>query len=130
MVKSAIQANRHPAGPGPELMGASTVTGDTVCNADGEKLGEIKEIMLDTQTGRVAYAVLSFGGFLGLGDKLFAIPWAVLKLDPDRQRFVLDVEKERLERAPGFDKSRWPMMADLTWAAEIHDYYRVTPYWQ
>jgi hypothetical protein len=78
----------------------------------------------------VAYAVMSFGGFLGMGDKLFAVPWAALKLNPDTQRFVLDVERERLERAPGFDKSKWPMMADLTWAAEIHSYYRTQPYWQ
>jgi sporulation protein YlmC with PRC-barrel domain len=130
MTKNTTKDRPGTAGPGAELLGASTLNGDTVCNAQGEDLGEIREIMLDTETGRVAYAVMSFGGFLGMGDKLFAVPWAALRLNPNTQRFVLDVDRERLERAPGFDKAKWPMMADLAWAAEIHSYYRATPYWQ
>jgi sporulation protein YlmC with PRC-barrel domain len=130
MAKTTTAGRSDSAGPGTELLGASTLNGDMVCNADGEELGEIKEIMLDTETGRVAYAVMSFGGFLGMGDKLFAVPWAALRLNPNTQRFVLNVERERLERAPGFDKAKWPMMADLAWAAEIHSYYRTAPYWQ
>jgi hypothetical protein len=76
----------------------------------------------------VAYAVLSFGGFLGMGEKLFAVPWSALTLDTVNKRFVLDASKERLESAPGFDKDHWPDMADTTWAKEVHDYYGVTPY--
>ncbi len=116
-------------GPGPEVMDAATLIGDPVVNASGEDLGKIEAIMLDVTTGRVAYAVLSFGGFLGLGSKLFAIPWSALTLDAGEKRFILNVSKELLEKAPGFDKDHWPSMADSTWATEIHAYYEVRPYW-
>ncbi len=117
-------------GPGPRVMGASTLEGDDVVNRQGEKLGTIDEIMLDVPTGRIAYAVLSSGGFLGIGDKLFAIPWLSLTLDPENKCFILDIAKDRLEQAPGFDKDHWPSMADETWAQEIHTYYRARPYWE
>lgn len=110
-------------GPGPELMGADTLVGNAVYNQKAENLGDIKEIMLDMRSGRIGYAVLSFGGFLGLGEKLFAVPWNALKLDTENKRFVLDVEKDRLDGAPGFDKNHWPDMADPVWAKGIHDYY-------
>ena len=84
--------------------------------------------MLDIRTGRISYAVLSFGGFLGMGEKLFAVPWSALTLDTVNKRFVLDVEKDRLENAPGFDKHQWPNMEDPDWAKGIHDYYGTKPY--
>ncbi len=123
-------ADRHRGGPGPEIMDAATLIGDSVVNATGEHLGKIKAIMLDVAAARVAYAVLSFGGILGAGDKLFAIPWPALKLDPLEKRFVFDVGKERLEAAPGFDKDHWPRMADREWATKIHEYYDFPPYWE
>ena len=73
--------------------------------------------------------VLSFGGFLGMGAKYFAIPWSALTLDTAEKRFILGVSKDRLENAPGFDKDHWPSMADRTWATQIHEYYNLTPYW-
>ena len=85
--------------------------------------------MLDVPAGRVAYAVLSFVGFLGIGNKLFAIPWDMLTVDEDRQCLVLDVDKKTLEDAPGFDKDHWPLMADLSWGSELHRYYNRDPYW-
>lgn len=109
-------------------MGANTLDGNDVYNKQDEDLGDVKEIMIDVPTGRVAYAVLSFGGFLGMGEKLFAVPWSALKLDTVNKRFVLDVSKERLKEAPGFDKDAWPDMADPTWVKGIHSYYGVTPY--
>jgi len=115
------------AGPGPSLMGADTLIGENVVNANEEDLGEIKEIMLDMQTGQVAYAVLAFGGFLGLGEKLFAVPWQALHLDTVNKRFVLGVEKDRLKSAPGFDKDAWPDMADSIWAGDVHDFYGTDP---
>ena len=118
---------RNNDGPGPSLMGANTLLGNDVYNADDEDLGDIKEFMLDMATGKVAYAVLSFGGILGMGDKLFAVPWAALKLDTVNKRFVLNVDKTRLESAPGFDKDAWPNMADSSWEKDIHGYYGTTP---
>jgi sporulation protein YlmC with PRC-barrel domain len=110
-------------------MDAATLSGDDVVNAAGEDLGKIEAIMLDVASGRIAYAVLSFGGFLGMGTKFFAIPWAALTLDAVEKRFALDVPVEKLENAEGFDKDHWPSMADPVWATRLHSYYGVTPYW-
>jgi sporulation protein YlmC with PRC-barrel domain len=106
------------SGPGPQVMGASSLRGDLVLNHGNEKLGELADIMIDVETGAVAYAVLAFGGVLGLGEKLFAIPWHALTLDADRRCFLLDVERSQLESAPGFDKDHWPSMADPAWVEE------------
>jgi sporulation protein YlmC with PRC-barrel domain len=117
-------------GPGPDVMDAATLIGDKVVNAQDEDLGKIEAIMLDVQSGRIAYAVLSFGGFLGMGTKLFALPWSALTLDTDEKQFILDIPKEKLENAPGFDKDHWPSMADSTWARDLHAYYDTAPYWE
>jgi sporulation protein YlmC with PRC-barrel domain len=119
----------HSAGPGPEIMDAATLHGDDVVGANGEGLGKIEAIMLDVTAGRIAYAVLSFGGVFGIGSKLFAIPWSALTLDALEKRFVLSATKEQLENAPGFDKEHWPSMADQSWAAAVHTHYHVKPYW-
>jgi sporulation protein YlmC with PRC-barrel domain len=112
-------------GPGPALMGADTLLGNDVYNGAGENLGTIKEFMIDMSAGRIAYAVLSFGGFLGMGDRLFAVPWQALKLDTANKRFTLNVSKDKLKSAPGFDKDHWPSMADTTWATDVHAFYGV-----
>ena len=125
-----IHDDDAPEGPGPEVMAAGSLTGEKVTTPTGEDLGKIEAIMLDVRSGRIAYAVLSFGGFLGVGDKLFAIPWSALTLDTRTKTFILDVSKEKLERAPGFDKGHWPSMADPRWAAELHGYYDIVPYWR
>jgi sporulation protein YlmC with PRC-barrel domain len=114
---------RSGSGPGPYLMGANTLIGEDVYNDKDEKLGDIKEFMLEMSSGKVAYAVLSFGGFLGLGEKLFAVPWNALKLDTVNKRFMLNVEKDRLKNAPGFDKDDWPDMNDQSWASGIYSFY-------
>jgi sporulation protein YlmC with PRC-barrel domain len=119
----------HGEGPGPEVMGASSLSGDSVVDRNGDSLGEIKEIMVDVPTGRVAYAVLSFGGFLGIADKLFAVPWSALTLDTEHKQFILDVDKNRLKDAPGFDMDHWPSMAQPTWACAVYKFYGVDPYW-
>jgi hypothetical protein len=86
--------------------------------------------MIDIPSGRIAYAVLSFGGVLHMGNKLFAVPWTALRVDEDEKCFILDVDKSTLEKAPGFDKDNWPDMADTTWATGIFAYYHVNPYWE
>ena len=113
----------------PQVLSASTMIGDDVVNAEGQNLGEIKELMVDLEVGQIAYAVLSFGGFLGLGEKLFAIPWAALWLDPEREVFVLDVDREVLEEAPGFDKDDWPQTRDREYVIKIYEYYGYDSYW-
>ena len=105
------------------VLSASTVNGDDIYNLKGEKLGSIKEIMLDIENGKVSYAVLSFGGFLSIGEKLFAVPWSALTIDRINKRFVMDTSEERLKLAPGFDSDNWPNMADTTWEKTIHAYY-------
>jgi len=112
------------------VLSASTLAGDHVQNSAGEDLGKVNEIMIDIPSGKVAYAVLSFGGYLGMGNKLFALPWSALRLDEDKKCFILDVDKKKLENAPGFDKDNWPDMADTTWGTEIFSYYGARPYWE
>lgn len=118
---SAKAAQAHLAVPA--LLSASTLIGNDVCNLQDEDLGSIDDIMLDTSNGTVRYAVLSSGGFLGMGDRLFAVPWSALKLDAAHKRFILDVNVDRLKAAPGFDKDHWPDMADSKWATSIDSYY-------
>ena len=113
----------------PRVLAADTLTGDKVVNLQNEDLGKIEHLMIDLGTGRIAYAVLSFGGFLGMGDKLFAIPWSALTVDTLEKRFILQVDKELLKRAPGFDKEQWPNMADRAWGTQVFKYYGAKPYW-
>jgi sporulation protein YlmC with PRC-barrel domain len=125
--KYGMYAGSSATGPGPALMGADTLMGNDVYNSTNEKLGDIKEFMIEMTSGKIAYAVLAFGGFLGMGDKLFAVPWKALTLDTVKQRFTLSITKDVLKGAPGFDKDHWPSMADSTWAADVHKFYG-TPY--
>ena len=111
------------------VLAASTLESDEVRNSAGEKLGKVDEIMIDIPSGRVAYAVLFFGGALGMGNKLFALPWDIVRVDEDEKCFILDVNKEMLKTAPGFDKDNWPDMADRTWASGIFEHYNASPYW-
>jgi len=114
-----------------DIYRASKLIGADVENLQGEKLGDIKDVVLDPETGRITYAVLSFGGFMGMGEKYFAIPWAALtSKGGEKGDFVLNVDKEKLKNAPGFDKSNWPNMADRHWAEQVYTYYGITPYWE
>lgn len=88
---------------GSRVLSASSLASDDVYNPKGEKLGSIKELMLDIDNGKICYAVLSFGGFLSLGEKLFAVPWSALTVDTENKRLVMDTSEERLQNAPGFD---------------------------
>ena len=102
---------------------ASKVIGESVINRQQETLGKVHELVLDVESGRIAYAVLSFGGFMGMGNKLFALPWKALDLSPTEMKLVLNVDKEKLKNAPGFDKENWPDFADPTWGRTIHSFY-------
>jgi sporulation protein YlmC with PRC-barrel domain len=100
----------------------SSLEGDKVVNPGGEHLGEIKDIMLDLESGRIDYFVIEFGGFLGLGVKYFAIPFRLLKLDAPNKQFVFELAREILEKAPGFDMDHWPD-TNLHFD-EVHSYWR------
>ena len=110
-------------------LGASTLRHDKVVNLAGEDIGRIEELMIDVTTGRVAYAVLSFGGFLGIGGKLFALPWSALTVDEAQKRFVVNVSHDALDKMPGFDKDNWPDLNDLEYATGVYRQWGVTPYW-
>jgi sporulation protein YlmC with PRC-barrel domain len=111
------------------IMSADTLKGDKVRNLAGEDLGKIEDFMLDMDTGRVRYAVLSFGGVLGMGNKFFAVPPEALTIDTENECLVLDFEKERLKDAPGFDKDHWPNFADAKFGQQVYQYYGQQPYW-
>lgn len=104
------------------LMSAAALAGEVVVNSAGEMLGKIDSVMLDMNSGRVAYAVLSVGGFFGIGDKLFAIPWDALAMDLERDHFVLNADRDLFKNSPGFDKSHWPAVPDSHVLAGLQRY--------
>ena len=109
---------------------ATQLIGRSVQNPAGDDLGTLKDLMLDGERGRVAYAVLAFGGFLGMGTKLFSIPWEALTLGPDGESLILAVDKGLLAHAPGFDEDKWPSKADSKWCHDVHCHYGFKPYWE
>ncbi len=113
------------------LCKASELIGQDIHNNNKDELGEIKELVLDPQRARVNYFVLSSGGFLGMGDRLIAVPWEGLKVTQDGRdvRYVLALPKERLQGAPQFDEKDWRRMSDPAWIQELYTYYAVRPYW-
>lgn len=112
------------------LMSTSSLTGTGVTNRKGENLGDLKDIMIDLESGEIAYAVISFGGFLGIGDKLFAVPFEALTIDKNNEQIIMDVSKEKLENAPGFDKDNWPSSPDRQFVSDVHSHYGYKPYWE
>lgn len=121
--------NLYPGQDPPAPAPSETLVGDPIVDKDGDELGKLEHIVLDVPRGRIAYAVLGRGGVFGIGERLFAVPWSALALDAQRKCFVLDISRERLDRAPGFDRDHWPAMGDPRWAREVHDFYAARPYW-
>jgi len=106
------------------ILSSSSINGTSVKNASGDDLGNIKDLMIDTGNGKITYAVLSFGGFLGLGDKYFAIPWSSLSVNTQDETMILDISQERLKDAPGFDKDNWPDQAS-DYYSSVNTFYTV-----
>lgn len=123
MAKEAVIKSGH-------LIRGTKLIGKSVQNRAGEDLGDIEDIVIDMGEGRIAYAVLSFGGFLGVGDKFFALPPDMLEWSPEDDTLLLNVDKSSLEKAPGFDKDNWPDLADRKWGSSIYSYYGRSPYWE
>ncbi len=105
------------------VLKASDVIGMKVQGIDGKKLGDIKDLVIDPQDGDIQYAVLDFGGLLGIKDKYFAVPWEALQLDQDNKKLALDVSKKDLKKAPGFDKNNWPDLSQQQ--VVIYEFYEV-----
>ncbi len=111
------------------LIAASKVEGTTVMNPSGEKLGEIENVVIDKLTGRVVCAVMSFGGFLGIGDRHHPLPRGILKYDTNLDGYVANLDKRTLEAAPNYVVDERVDWADRNWATRVHDYCKVPPYW-
>jgi sporulation protein YlmC with PRC-barrel domain len=111
------------------LSRASKVIGTNVEDTSGKKIGDIKDVVVDRKTGQVAYAVVDFGGWLGMGDKYFAVPWKALKSGAN-DRYVLNTSKDALKKAQGFDKDHWPDMASESWNRENYEAFHEKPYWE
>lgn len=106
-----------------QIVSAENVIGVDVKNTQNEDLGEVHALMLDKLTGKVAYVVLSYGGFLGMGDKLFALPWSIFSYDDREDCFKIPLNKEQLKNSPGFDKDHWPDMSNVQWRNSIQNHY-------
>jgi len=111
------------------LIASDRVEGTPVLRSNGEKIGTIQRLMVDKLSGKVAYAVLSFGGFIGIGQKHLPIPWARLKYDLDRRAYQLDLSDEELSQAPGYEANKEFDWGDRSQEAVIHGYYKTPLYW-
>jgi len=109
------------------LIAADKVNGTTVYNPNGEKLGEIEDIMIDKASGRAIYAIMSFGGFLGIGEKHHPIPWSTLKYDRQLEGYVVDMTREQLEGAPAYDTDELDWTPD--YGRRVDQYYKAPSYW-
>lgn len=113
----------------PFVVSASKFIGEAVVNHQKESVGKIQDLVFDTERGTMAYVVLSFGGIMGMGNKLFAVPWKAFEISPTDHRVVLGVDKEKLKNAPGFDQDHWPDFADRSWGERVHGYYGYPTGW-
>jgi uncharacterized protein YrrD len=110
------------------LISAQKVKGTTVLNLAGEKLGSVEDVMIDKVSGRAIYAVMSFGGFLGMGEKHHPLPWATLKYDMQKGGYVVNLDKKQLEGAPSYDRG-----SEFKWTSDygrkVDSYYKAPSYW-
>ena len=111
------------------VISASKVTGTNVYNTDGEHLGEIHDVMLDKRSGKIAYAVMAFGGFLGIGERYHPLPWPTLKYDTRQEGYVVGLTIDQLKGAPTYAADEVPAWGDRAYESRIHDYYKTAPYW-
>jgi sporulation protein YlmC with PRC-barrel domain len=126
MRNDSARSGRH--GPGSRLSAATSYFSRTVVDSDGEMLGSIADLMLDLERGQIAYAVVACGGIMGIGERLFAVPWRALR--PLGEQFVLECQRSALEAAPAFDRDHWPLTPAYPWHERVHAHYRSRPYWE
>ena len=118
-----------PADPSGSLIAGAKVSGTSVYNMQAEKLGSIHDVMIDKKTGRIAYAIMSFGGFLGIGDRYHPLPWSALRYDPQLGGYSVNLDRNTLEGAPAYGNDEAVAWEDQAWGQRVHDYYKAEPYW-
>jgi PRC-barrel domain len=111
------------------LISASKVNGTSVYNTSGDSIGKIYDVMLDKVSGKVAYAIMSFGGFLGIGDSYHPLPWALLKYDTNARGYVVNLTKQKLEGAPNYAAGSEPAWGDRAYDKKVYGYYDTSPFW-
>jgi hypothetical protein len=112
------------------VIGSDKVEGTPVYNRQGEKLGSIHTVMIDKISGKVAYAVMSFGGFMGLGDRYRPLPWSVLTYDAGKGGYTVGLDRSTPEKAPTSARVETPDWGDRSWGEQLHKHYRARPYWE
>lgn len=115
----------NPTDTSGNLIAASKVSGTDVFSRAGDKLGTIYDVMLDKVSGRSQYAVLSFGGFLGIGEKYHPLPWHALTYDPQQSGYVIDLDRKVLEGAPSYESRDTSSWGDNAWGGKVDEYYGV-----
>lgn len=120
---NTTETSAHP------LISSDRVEGTNVYNGQGDKLGSVDCVMLDKQQGKVAYVVMSFGGFLGIGEKRHPLPWQTLAYDEEKDGYVVNLTKDQLEKAPTLDRGDYDRLKDRVYGASIYSHYGQTPYW-
>jgi hypothetical protein len=108
----------------------SSIIGSNLKNPQGKDLGKVKDLVVNADDNRVVYAVVSFGGVLGVGEKLFAVPLSALKRAAEANTFILEIDQERLQNAPEFNQHNWPQMTDSQWITSVYTFYGLQPYGQ
>ncbi len=114
----------------PQVVDVDSLEDWPVTNAQGEDLGEVEDVLVDPLTGRIAYLVVEHGGFLGMGEDVFAIPWGLARYASDKEEILLNIPQAKLENAPRFDRSDRSPLRERSWAIAVHSYYDVRPYWE
>jgi sporulation protein YlmC with PRC-barrel domain len=108
------------------LVSSEDVEGTNVHDTNGEKIGDIDHLVIDKASGRVMYAIMSFGGFIGLGQSHYPLPWQTLTYDPNLDGYRTAITEEQRNNAPSYDESSW---TNRNWETELHKYYNTSPYW-
>ena len=123
---ASLEDTNDPSG---RLIAANQVQGTSVYTTALEKLGTVEDVMIDKPTGRIAYAVLSYGGFFGIGDRYYPLPWEKLTYNTEMGGYVVDIDREVLEGAPSFTSAAEASWDDDTWSRSVYSYYGLHPYW-
>jgi sporulation protein YlmC with PRC-barrel domain len=129
MQNSEVERSKARILPVPRVASAISLSKSGVTNANGDDLGRVEDIMIDLESGRIAFVVISFGGTFTREPKLLAVPWEVVRISLHDKKMILNVTKETLTDAPSFQKNNWPDLTNLSWLQKVYAFYDSRPYW-